>query len=751
MKAFTAAQATADKNVLDQAKVCANAKAAVDALAVADAAANKLLPLKKAEDAKAAANLVATGTGAADLITLDNTAKALVKTLTDNETAHNTIKGTKLGLQTTAKSNWDAGNTLANTTDETAITDAKKGFKEGKIDILNVATGATEKVKACTAATPGIAKGAEWNLGSHNNTTGAANAAGDVAKHYKDNYLDCDTSTPKGYSKVVTAAKVLSSAASHADASNLYKPWWTAQAALEKQAYIFGKLKHACVAGATYATANSLVMPCLRSGSLEKAYSAAYPGTQGTEDATFPIASSAALVGKLGDFAADGSGYTAAGSISDYVAAATASTAGTAATSLYKARDDAYTAWLAKVQLTADAIVNENRANVEYKKLQTLASAYTAYTAGTTKLGAAGSQALVVENAIQKKQDDLDALGKAADKLANAAAAAAAMSASAMVTLGGQLKDETAAFTKAKGDSVIAAATGLTKKYLEASWNYNKAVTKATQATADKDRAIKAQGLTGAALMQAKTDLTIKTYLYDEQKKKYDAAVATKSAADALKLKYDAAKTLSDAMAVIANKKGKLYEDVLTQATTAQTTAVSAYNTADKAVTTNTADIKAAGLVETTAIDNCKAVDYAKAQAALKKINADKLTDAEKAKKVKTDYDALAKKPASTAAASPEGSDCQFGPVTDGSPKPRPVCADGLCCGAANKYLKDGTKLTVETCQKATAISYTFYPELRAGATVAPATEQWRFSCISGAKNLAATATAALAAAYLMA
>lgn len=118
---------------------------------------------------------------------------------------------------------------------------------------------------------------------------------------------------------------------------------------------------------------------------------------------------------------------------------------------------------------------------------------------------------------------------------------------------------------------------------------------------------------------------------------------------------------------------------------------------------------------------------------------------------MKTKYDALAKKPAAVAAASPAGSDCAFGPEKDGAPAPRPVCAEGLCCGAANKYMRDGTKLTVETCQKATAISYTFYPELKAGATVAPATEEWRFSCISGAKNLAATATAALAAAYLMA
>jgi hypothetical protein len=88
-------------------------------------------------------------------------------------------------------------------------------------------------------------------------------------------------------------------------------------------------------------------------------------------------------------------------------------------------------------------------------------------------------------------------------------------------------------------------------------------------------------------------------------------------------------------------------------------------------------------------------------------------------------------------------------------PKPdadRPPCSEGFCCGAAQKFLKDGTKLAIETCQKETGVhTYTYYPPLPAGATKAPTAETWRFQCISGAQKLFAATTAALAASYMMA
>jgi len=89
------------------------------------------------------------------------------------------------------------------------------------------------------------------------------------------------------------------------------------------------------------------------------------------------------------------------------------------------------------------------------------------------------------------------------------------------------------------------------------------------------------------------------------------------------------------------------------------------------------------------------------------------------------------------------------------STKKRPTCKEDkaapLCCGAAQRFLKDGTKMVVETCQLKTANTYTYYPIMAATANVAPTAETWRFQCISAAHKLAAAATAALAAGYMMA
>jgi len=65
--------------------------------------------------------------------------------------------------------------------------------------------------------------------------------------------------------------------------------------------------------------------------------------------------------------------------------------------------------------------------------------------------------------------------------------------------------------------------------------------------------------------------------------------------------------------------------------------------------------------------------------------------------------------------------------------------------------MRDGTKLSIETCQLQTTAVYTYYPELLATDLVAPTPEKWRFQCISAAHQLAAAATAALAAGYMMA
>merc|ERR1712227_61492 len=97
-----------------------------------------------------------------------------------------------------------------------------------------------------------------------------------------------------------------------------------------------------------------------------------------------------------------------------------------------------------------------------------------------------------------------------------------------------------------------------------------------------------------------------------------------------------------------------------------------------------------------------------------------------------------------------KGSLCHYPKVKEGeAPKPRPTCLEGepddpLCCGAAQKFLKDGTKLSIETCQPQTATTYKYYPALPDNALVAPTPETWRFQCISAAQKLAAAAAAAL-------
>jgi hypothetical protein len=113
---------------------------------------------------------------------------------------------------------------------------------------------------------------------------------------------------------------------------------------------------------------------------------------------------------------------------------------------------------------------------------------------------------------------------------------------------------------------------------------------------------------------------------------------------------------------------------------------------------------------------------------------------------VKTAYDAKA----AFGTGGAENTPCAYKEV-DGSLQ-RPTCNDGLCCGAAQKFLRDGTKLAVETCQAATGVHvYTYYPPLPVGATAEPTPETWRFQCISGAQKLFAAATAALAASAMMA
>lgn len=72
----------------------------------------------------------------------------------------------------------------------------------------------------------------------------------------------------------------------------------------------------------------------------------------------------------------------------------------------------------------------------------------------------------------------------------------------------------------------------------------------------------------------------------------------------------------------------------------------------------------------------------------------------------------------------------------------RPECNDGLCCGAAKK---EGGTDVIESCQKKDMTVYKYKKDKDAKE------EDWAFACIEGARSLTASATAVLAAAYMLA
>lgn len=151
--------------------------------------------------------------------------------------------------------------------------------------------------------------------------------------------------------------------------------------------------------------------------------------------------------------------------------------------------------------------------------------------------------------------------------------------------------------------------------------------------------------------------------------------------------------------------------------------------------------------------DACKKEAFLEAQEARVKAQEVAKARAAKAAEVLKAYTALTAFPTDGSV----GTLCHYAKTAaDAAQTPRAECAEGdpglpLCCGAAQRFLKDGTKLSIETCQLATATTYTYYPALPLDSLVAPTAETWRFQCISAAQKLAAAATAALAAGYMMA
>jgi hypothetical protein len=174
-----------------------------------------------------------------------------------------------------------------------------------------------------------------------------------------------------------------------------------------------------------------------------------------------------------------------------------------------------------------------------------------------------------------------------------------------------------------------------------------------------------------------------------------------------------------------------------------------AYGNAEMMVAGGEGEILMYSLMWAGAVAACKGLGYDKAQAAKKALMDLEAENEAAAAEVLTDYTLKS-------AFSDTGETntlCAYpAKGSDGSQEPRPECKDGYCCGAAQKFLRDGTKLAIETCQKAEGVhTYQYFPPLPEGSPVEPTPETWRFQCISGAQKLAATAAAALAASYMMA
>jgi len=73
----------------------------------------------------------------------------------------------------------------------------------------------------------------------------------------------------------------------------------------------------------------------------------------------------------------------------------------------------------------------------------------------------------------------------------------------------------------------------------------------------------------------------------------------------------------------------------------------------------------------------------------------------------------------------------------------RPTCNTGLCCGYAWDKTDKNKATTVETCQPEASTAYTYKPKWDSIPV------EWQFECIQGAKALAISSAAVLAAMFV--
>lgn len=132
-------------------------------------------------------------------------------------------------------------------------------------------------------------------------------------------------------------------------------------------------------------------------------------------------------------------------------------------------------------------------------------------------------------------------------------------------------------------------------------------------------------------------------------------------------------------------------------------------------------------------------------------------------KKRGEDLDAIKKLIAANKAAEPAagavGSRCEKA-LSNGTFRPARTEVDcggeGTCCGAARVWMDSGSTAdagwrTIETCGTTEQATYDYQPPRAPMATTMPATLSVPFTCIEGAKKLAAAASAVAAAVYMLA
>jgi len=78
------------------------------------------------------------------------------------------------------------------------------------------------------------------------------------------------------------------------------------------------------------------------------------------------------------------------------------------------------------------------------------------------------------------------------------------------------------------------------------------------------------------------------------------------------------------------------------------------------------------------------------------------------------------------------------------------TCDTGLCCGVA-KVPMGKAMMMIETCQAKDAKTYDYSPPRAPMQTTPSTAASYTFTCIDGAKKVAATASALAAALYMMA